>query len=182
MAPHLVFGNRDAEYHQKERTMEQSVPLSEQQVLISRCRQGDQQAQFCLYKKYFRSMYNVSMRIVNNSMEAEDITQESFLTAFEKLYTLPGQSSFSSWLKKIVVSRSVDAVSQSRIIFEEPDDKERAIKRDEGMGEVRLNTGIREQKKGAQNLSRTLSAAVALPQKGMILSTLFRCKYDFRIA
>jgi len=45
-------------------------------------------------------MYNTSLRIVSDSMEAEDIMQESFLSAFEKIDTYSGTVSFGAWLKK----------------------------------------------------------------------------------
>lgn len=103
-------------------TMKKTERHTEQQMLIALCKQGDQQAQFRLYKDYYRSMYNVSMRIVNNSMEAEDIIQESFLSAFDNLHTFSGEVSFGAWLRKIVVNRSIDAITRRQIIFEDIDE------------------------------------------------------------
>ena len=47
------------------------------QDLIDGCKTGDQKAQFQIYKLYYKAMYNTSLRIVNDTMEAEDIMQES---------------------------------------------------------------------------------------------------------
>ena len=55
------------------------------QELIDGCRRGDQKSQFQIYKLYYKAMYNTSLRIVNDAMEAEDIMQEAFLSAFEKI-------------------------------------------------------------------------------------------------
>jgi RNA polymerase sigma-70 factor (ECF subfamily) len=52
-------------------------------------------------------------------MEAEDVMQESFLSAFEKIDTYSGTVSFGAWLKKIVINRSLDALSKRKAIFEE---------------------------------------------------------------
>lgn len=52
-------------------------------------------------------MYNTSFRIVKNSFEAEDIMQDSFLTAFTKLETLKDIKTFGGWLKRIVVNNSI---------------------------------------------------------------------------
>lgn len=52
-------------------------------------------------------MYNVSFRIVKDSFIAEDIMQESFLTAFSKLNDLKNAETFGSWLKRIVVNNSI---------------------------------------------------------------------------
>ena len=58
-------------------------------------------------------MYNSSLRIIKDSMEAEDIMQESFLTAFTKLHTLKDNSMFGSWLKRIVINASIGALKKN---------------------------------------------------------------------
>lgn len=89
------------------------------QDIIDGCLAGDQKAQFQIYKLYYKAMYNTSLRIVNDSMEAEDIMQEAFLSAFEKISTYSGIVSFGAWLKKIVINRSLDALSRKKVIFED---------------------------------------------------------------
>jgi len=89
------------------------------QQLIDRCLHHDKEAQFSIYKLYYRSMYNTSLRIVNNSDDAEDIMQESFLTAFQKLGSYKGEVSFGIWLKRIVVNRSLDYLRKRKVEFEE---------------------------------------------------------------
>jgi len=92
------------------------------QDIIDRCRKGNREAQFRLYKLYYKSMYNTSLRIVGNENDAEDIMQESFLSAFRKIDTYAGKVSFGSWLKKIVINRSLDYLKKRKIIFEEVED------------------------------------------------------------
>ena len=82
--------------------------------LIEECRQGDREAFYRLYKLYARSMYNVSFRIVNNTGEAEDVLQEAFISAFRNLHYYRGDSSFGSWLKRIVVNKSITALKKNR--------------------------------------------------------------------
>ena len=91
------------------------------QDLIDGCLEGDQKAQFQVYKLYYKAMYNTSLRIVNDSMEAEDVMQEAFLSAFEKINTYSGTVSFGAWLKRIVVNRSLDVLGRRKAIFEELD-------------------------------------------------------------
>ena len=93
------------------------------QDLIDRCREGDREAQFGIYDLYYKAMYNTSLRIVKVPVEAEDIMQESFLSAFEKIETYSGTVSFGAWLKKIVVNRSLDSIKKQRMIFETMDEK-----------------------------------------------------------
>ena len=54
-------------------------------------------------------MYNTSLRIVKDSAEAEDVMQESFLSAFTKLESYSGEATFGSWLKRIVVNNSISS-------------------------------------------------------------------------
>jgi len=91
------------------------------QDLIDGCKNGDQKAQFQVYKLYYKAMFNTSLRIVRDTMEAEDIMQEAFLAAFEKINTYSGTVSFGAWLKRIVINRSLDAVSRQKAIFEDID-------------------------------------------------------------
>ncbi|RZJ74556.1 MAG: RNA polymerase sigma factor [Flavobacterium sp.] len=76
--------------------------------LISLCRDGNRNAQFEVYNKYYKAMYNTALRIVKDSHWAEDIMQESFLKAFTKLNSYKGEVAFGAWLKKIVVNHSLD--------------------------------------------------------------------------
>jgi RNA polymerase sigma factor (sigma-70 family) len=91
------------------------------QDLIEGCKTGDQKAQFQIYKLYYKAMFNTSLRIVNDTMEAEDVMQESFLSAFEKIDTYSGIVSFGAWLKKIVINRSLDVLNKRKAIFEDID-------------------------------------------------------------
>lgn len=89
------------------------------QHLLDRCLNEDQNAQFEIYRLYYKSMYNTSLRIVADRADAEDIMQESFLTAFRKLKGYNGEVSFGSWLKRIVINRSLDYLRKRKAVFEE---------------------------------------------------------------
>jgi len=88
------------------------------QSLIDKCRDKDRSAQFEIYGLYYKAMYNTSLRMVKDLDEAEDIMQESFLSAFEKIKTYSGTVSFGAWLKKIVINRSLDSLKKRRLSFE----------------------------------------------------------------
>jgi len=77
------------------------------EVLLQSCAKGNQTAQMELYNRYYKAMYNVSLRIVKDSFEAEDVMQESFLNAFTKLHTFKGEVTFGAWLKRIVINNSI---------------------------------------------------------------------------
>lgn len=77
--------------------------------LLEQCRLGDQRAQMTVYNKYYKAMYNASLRIVKHPTEAEDVMQEAFLKAFSKLDSFKGDSTFGAWLKRIVVNHSINS-------------------------------------------------------------------------
>lgn len=85
--------------------------------LINACRKGDSKAQYEIYKLYYKSMYNASLRILGNIAEAEDVMQEGFLSAFQKIATYKGEVSFGAWLKKIIVNRSLDIIKARKAVI-----------------------------------------------------------------
>ena len=87
------------------------------QMLVERARKGDQQSMYRLYKMYVHAMYNVSIRIVTNQLDVEDILQESFANAFSNLGTYKGEASFGAWLKRIVINKSINHVKKQKIWF-----------------------------------------------------------------
>ncbi|MCH7657935.1 MAG: sigma-70 family RNA polymerase sigma factor [Bacteroidetes bacterium] len=96
-------------------TDKETVYQNIHQDIIDGCVIGDQKSQFKLYRLYFKAMYNASLRIVNDSTEAEDIMQDAFLAAFEKIDSYEGKVSFGAWLKKIVINKSLDYVRKKRV-------------------------------------------------------------------
>jgi RNA polymerase sigma factor (sigma-70 family) len=93
------------------------------QEIIDQCREGSQKAQFQLYKLYYRPMFSICMRIINNATEAEDVMQEAFLNAFTKLDSYKGEVSFGAWLKRIVINRSLDFLKKRKVKFDEINEK-----------------------------------------------------------
>lgn len=81
--------------------------------LINRCKKGDKQAQFAIYKQYYKAMFNTSYRIVNDRFEAEDVMQESFLSAFTKLDSFSENVTFGAWLKRIVINNSLTSLKKN---------------------------------------------------------------------
>ena len=109
--------------------------------MIEKCREGDQRAQFELYRLYYKAMYNVSLRIVNDEFDAEDIMQEAFLGAFNKMDTYQGEVSFGAWLKKIVINRSLDCLKKRKVKFEEVNEKTMELP-DEGATHLNVNVDM----------------------------------------
>jgi len=98
-------------------------------LLINQCKVNNKKAQFEIYKLYYKAMFNVSFRILNNQELAEDIMQESFLTAFTKLDTFIGNVTFGAWLKKIVINKSINELqNNNKYIFSTLDETKLELK------------------------------------------------------
>lgn len=97
------------------------------QDIINECLKGNRDAQFELYKLYYKAMYNTSLRIIADAAEAEDIMQEAFLAAFDKLASYKREVAFGAWLKRIVVNKSLDFVKKRKIDFESIEEVEYSI-------------------------------------------------------
>lgn len=93
--------------------------LDLQQKLIQACKKQDRRAQIEVYKLYSAAMYNTALRIVNNPTDAEDVMQEAFIKAFASLAQLASNVTFGSWLKRIVINKSIDFMKQKKADFDE---------------------------------------------------------------
>lgn len=82
--------------------------------IVEKCKQNDRQAQVQLYNQYCKGMFIVALRFVKDTMEAEDIVQESFIKAFSKLEQYKAEVSFGAWLKRIVINRCIDVLKSKR--------------------------------------------------------------------
>jgi RNA polymerase sigma factor (sigma-70 family) len=83
--------------------------------LVERCRQGDRRSYSELYQKYSKAMYNISLRIVNHTADAEDVLQESFVDAFAAIDSFGYKSTFGAWLKRIVINKSINALRKRKM-------------------------------------------------------------------
>ncbi len=91
--------------------------------LVEKCKRGDRQSQFELYRLYSKSMYNVCLRMVKDELEAEDVLQNAFLDVFTKLNTFKFESAVGAWIKRIVINNCINALKKRRLQFSELEDK-----------------------------------------------------------
>lgn len=76
-------------------------------ALAERAKSGDFAAFEDLVKRYQARTYAVALGMMKNAAEAEEVTQDTFLTAFEKLSTFRGESAFSSWLYRVTMNHAL---------------------------------------------------------------------------
>ena len=93
----------------------EAVFIDKHYNLVVECKQGSKKACYELYRLYSKAMLNVAFRIVGNIGEAEDVLQESFLDAFNKIQNFRQETTFGLWLKQIVVHRSVNLLRKRKV-------------------------------------------------------------------
>jgi len=76
--------------------------------LVLRAQKGDANAYRELVERYQSRAHAVAMGVVGNYQDAEDIAQEAFVKAYKSLDSFRGQSSFYTWLYRIVFNLSID--------------------------------------------------------------------------
>lgn len=83
--------------------------------LVEKSKLGDRNAQYKLYELYVDAMYNVSMRMMRIKEDAEDVVQDSFIEALSNLSSFRYESTFGSWLKRIVVNKCINQLKKKKI-------------------------------------------------------------------
>jgi RNA polymerase sigma-70 factor, ECF subfamily len=71
---------------------------------IRQAKDGDAAAFEYLYQAHCKRVYGLCLRMIKNSAEAEDLTQQAFLQVYRKLGTFRGESGFSTWLYRVTAN------------------------------------------------------------------------------
>jgi RNA polymerase sigma-70 factor (ECF subfamily) len=72
--------------------------------LIRRAQTGDREAFGALVERHQRYVYNLALRVVGNQQDAEDLAQEAFIRAWVAIANFRLESSFRTWLFRIVTN------------------------------------------------------------------------------
>ncbi|MEZ4828011.1 MAG: sigma-70 family RNA polymerase sigma factor [Bacteroidia bacterium] len=140
--------------------------------MVERCKRGDQMAQFELYKKYTKAMYNVAVRITRDAMEAEDVLQEAFVRAFRSLHSFKGDSTFGAWLKRIVINTSINHLKKRKGDF---------VDIDEVRIDVTEEKPERSEFAGQWDMSQVREAIMNLPEGYRLVFSLYLIEgYDHK--
>ena len=121
--------------------------------LVERCKQGDPVSYEALYRQYAKAMYNTSLRIVNNTADAEDVLQEAFLDAFRSLHDFHYRSTFGAWLKKIVINKSINVLRTRKVNLVDMETTDvHAVAEEETINEDEIQYRVEEVKKMIRKL------------------------------
>lgn len=76
--------------------------------LIAAAREGDRRAMEALYTAHCGRVYSVVRRMVGDDHLAEDVSQDAWVRAFEKLHLFRGESSFGTWMHRLAVNSALN--------------------------------------------------------------------------
>lgn len=89
-------------------------PQHEEAGWIARCREGEAQVFRFLVERYERMVRGVIRRLTATEHEVDELAQQSFISAFEKLSQFNGSCQFSTWLCQIALNKARDALRARR--------------------------------------------------------------------
>ncbi|MEM6736793.1 MAG: RNA polymerase sigma factor [Bacteroidota bacterium] len=87
--------------------MSYKIPDTERN-LVEKCQRNDRNAQQRLFLNYKDAMYTILLRMLNNTDEATDALQESFINVFNSITSYRFQSSIGAWIKTIVIRKGIE--------------------------------------------------------------------------
>ena len=87
----------------------------EDQIYIERVLKGDTNAFSHLINKYKDMVFTLVIKIVKNQEDAEEVAQDSFIKAYQKLDSFKGQSKFSTWLYTIAYRNALTKVRKKKL-------------------------------------------------------------------
>ncbi len=84
------------------------------QSFVEKTLAGDTQAYAFLVNRHKDLVYTVALRMMKNREEAEEIAQDTFVKAYQRLASFKGEAKFSTWLYRIAYHASLDALKRNK--------------------------------------------------------------------
>ncbi|HET6559358.1 MAG TPA: sigma-70 family RNA polymerase sigma factor [Prolixibacteraceae bacterium] len=134
---------------------------------IQAVRKGDVSAFAFLVERYQNMVYSLAFKLLKNTEDAEEMAQDTFIKAFQKLEMYEGKSKFSTWLYSITYNACISELRKRRIHFSSLEDQHFS-----DHDEMKMHSYFTENKKEDQE--RYLAIALGkLPEDDQVLVTLY---------
>ncbi len=124
MAPSVPVGRvlcNDHRLHASKEYPTNASHLSEAE-LIAAAQAGRQDAYAEIVERYSGTVYNLALRLMNDPQEAEDVLQETFVSAFRALDRFEGRSQLGTWLYRIAYNAAMMRLRKRRVPTESLDE------------------------------------------------------------
>lgn len=83
--------------------------------LVTRAKRGDASAFDQLVRRHLRAAYAVALAVLGRPADADDVAQDAFISALERIDDCREPARFSGWLIKIVRNRALNALAKRRL-------------------------------------------------------------------
>lgn len=149
-------------------------------VLVARARNGDPRAFEALVRRHQNAMFGVALRILAQRDDAEDVTQNAFITAWRRLPEFRSESKFSTWMYRIVSNLALNAARDRNRRAAPVDDLEAAA----DPRWLQRSAGDDDPEQRAQHLALLTAARAALDRLPeelrlcWLLREMERCSYQ----
>jgi RNA polymerase sigma factor (sigma-70 family) len=98
--------------------------------LIQQLQRGESNAQFEIYERYSGAMYHTTKRMIPDPMLAEELMQDAFIKAFDRIDQYRGEATFGAWLKRIVVNECLDYLEKKKLEWSSLDENMPVVEED----------------------------------------------------
>jgi RNA polymerase sigma-70 factor (ECF subfamily) len=140
---------------------------TDESYYIDAVKNGNVQAFTFLVDKYQNMIYTLALKLMKRAEDAEEMAQDTFVKAFQKIHTYEGKSRFSTWLYSITYNACISELRKRKINFASLDDRQIS-----DQDEARMGDYFSETKKEDQERYLTLAMA-KLPEDDQFLVTLY---------
>lgn len=130
--------------------------------LVVRCKRGDSSAYTILYNRHSKEVYNTIYRLVNHTAEAEDLLQETFVSAFQAIGRFENTGGFRAWIKRIAINKSISCLRKKKIRFVELETSGAKAEEEIGIDENAFAFQVDEVKKAIEALPDNYRTIVQL--------------------
>ena len=86
----------------------------EERILIAKVLRGDALAERQLYERHVDRIYRLAWRMAGDATQAEDLTQDTFIRAFDRLADYRGDAPFGAWLHRVATSVILSALRRRK--------------------------------------------------------------------
>lgn len=134
---------------------------------IEAVRKGNIQAFSYLVEKYQKLVYTLALKLLKRPEDAEELAQDTFIKAYQKLDTYEGKSKFSTWLYSITYNAGISELRKRRIEFKSLEEQKFS-----DQDEMKMHDYYSETKKEDQEKYLNLALG-KLPEDDQVLVTLY---------
>ena len=136
--------------------------------IVKKVKKGDHSCFNELILFFEKQVFSLALRIVKNREDAEEVAQDSFIKAYQRIRSFRENAKFSTWLYRITYNNALNKISANRRIFLQDEIQENTLGEsavDDGMKLLRMSERKEHIKQALSNLK---------PQESMLITLYYQ--------